>query len=479
MPRTRRFVPHVLALVLVGGWLSIFGGADDPKADPELVTLTATPDRSALEADIAATIVVRVGLAADARPQDATIGVNLGLLLDTSGSMAGDPIEQARAAVHALVEELRPIDRLTIVTFDSRAQLVQPMTLIDDADLDDLHDRIDAIEARGTTDMAAGLGTLLQQLHANPTVGDLDRIVLVSDGVPNDPSTIPSQVESARMAGFAITTLGVGLEYDELLLGTVARDSGGKFHHVEHGESLGETVIAELVGAQRQIAGNVRLDLSTGPGVTLRRIVGHSPPNLGMASGGHSYTIVLAELAEGEAQEVFVEVDVAPAKAGTTLELLDAIVSFDDRAAGSGRLERRGFVAMPVSRDREVLAMRSTDVELGAVGARAAAATIDAIALSRQGDIDAADVLLNENEIALKYSLANNAEDVTKAPTLMRQNDQIGRQIGQMREELRNYRAVPQPKAGGEPSGAGGSEQWYRVTKEANAASIEMLQAHK
>jgi Ca-activated chloride channel family protein len=475
MSRTRRFVPRVLALVLVVGSLSVIGGGDEAAADPELVTLTAEPDRAAIEADTSTTMVVKIDLEAAARPEDATIGVNLGLLLDTSGSMAGEPIEQARAAVHALVDELRPIDRITIVTFDSRAQLVQPMTLIDDVDLDELHDRIDAIEARGTTDMAAGLGTLLQQLHGNPTVGDLDRIVLVSDGVPNDPSPIASQVENARMAGFAITTLGVGLEYDELLLGDMSRESGGKFHHVEHGEALGETVVAELVGAQRQVAGNVRLDLSTGPGVTLRRVIGHSPPIQAGTNGGHGYSIVLSELAEGEEQQVFVEVDVAPAKAGTTLELLDAIVSFDDRAAGSGRLERRAFVAMPVTGDRAVFAMRNAQVETGATCARAAAATIDAIALSRNGDIDAAEVLLVENEIALGRQLEANADDPENAPQMRRQ----GEQIEKMRAELKNYRPVPKPRGPGEALEGGEGERWYRVAKEANAASVDVLQAHE
>ncbi len=473
MHRTRRLVPRVLALVLVVGSLSVFGGSDEAKSDPELVTLAATPDRTAIEADTAATVVVRVDLAAAARPEDAEIGVNLGVLLDTSGSMAGEPIEQARAAVHALVDQLRPIDRLTLVTFDSRAQIVLSPIAIDDADLDELHDRIDAIEARGTTDMSAGLGTLLQQLQASPTTGDLDRIVVVSDGVPNDPSPIAGQVDYARQTGFAITTLGVGLEYDELLLGEMARNSGGKFHHVEHGESLGETVIEELVGAQRQVAGNVRLELSTGPNVTLRRVIGHSPD---AALGTHSYAIVLAELAEGEAQEVFVEVDVAPTKAGATLELLDAIVSFDDRAAGSGRLERRAFVAMPVSGDRAVLAMRSPDVELGAIGARAAAATIDAIALSRMGDIDAAEQLLDKNENALRGGLYENSDDTANVPKLMRQSASIGK----LREELRNHRvAQPEPTAAAGSGGDDSRERWYRASKEANAASIDLLQAHK
>lgn len=464
MPRRRRLLLLVPLVLLVPVLLSVFGRAA-PAADPELVTLAATADRAALRAGERAQVVVRLQLAAASREQDTEVGVNLGLLLDTSGSMAGEPIEQARAAVRALVGELRPHDRLTLVTFDSRAQIVLPPTVIDDADLDAVAERIDEIQAEGTTDLAAGLGTLLQQLATNPTVGDLDRIVVVSDGVPNDATPIAGQVAAARDAGIAITTLGVGLEYDEVLLGEMARSSGGRFHHVEHGATLGETVVAEVFGAQRQVAGNVRLQLSSGPGVTIARVLGSTQTMTNV----HAYGMVLAELAEGEAQEVFVELEVAAAKPGATLELLDAVVSFDDRVAGSGRLERRAFVAMPVSDDAAVLAMRMPDVETGAVAARAAAATIEAIVMTRAGDLDGAEKLLLENENALDELVDQANSDDPAKQQLYRQKDAIAG----LRSEVEYSRGgtgtnAPELRA---------PERWGRVAKEANASSMDMLQA--
>lgn len=462
-PRPRRLLAPVLLAVL----LSVVGGRGEAPIDPDLVRLSATPDRAALVAGVPAQLVVRLRLEAATRAEAADVGLNLGLLLDTSGSMAGEPIEQARAAVHALVDELRPSDRLTLVTFDSRAQIVLAPTTLDDADLEAVHARIDAIVAEGTTDLSTGLSTLLQQLDDAPTVGDLDRIVIVGDGIPNDASAVPGLVDSARRAGFAITTLGVGLDYDEVLLGDIARLSGGRFHHVEDSGCLTETFAAELFGAQRQIAGNVHLQLSTGPGVTISRVVG-STPNM---SGQHQYAVVLAELAEGEAQEIFVEIAVDAPKADRTLELLDAIVTFDDRANGSGRIERRAFVAMPVSSDAGLLAMRSPDVEFGAVGARAAAATIEAITMTKAGDLDAADALLLYNERELDGRLNHdNAQDNPNADKLARQ----GSGIAKLRNELRHYRGPANaPKAPIEAN-----EAWQRATKDANAASVDLLQAH-
>lgn len=475
MHRPRRFprAVHLVGLGLVAAAVAVLGHRDRTPEDLDLVSLTASADREAVAAGAASSMVVRLDVAAAARSEDAEIGVNLGLLLDTSGSMAGEPIEQARAAVHALVDQLRPHDRITVVTFDSRAQLVQASATIDDLDLRALHGRIDEIRAEGTTDLAAGLGTLLAQLNANPTVGDLDRIVVVGDGVPNDAGPIAGQVEAARQAGYAITTLGVGLDYDEVLLGEMARNSGGRFHHVEHGAALTDTFAAELFGAQRQVAANVWLQLSTGPGVTIARVVGHGPPMAGV----HQHGVVLGELAEGESQEVFVELAIDAAAPGTTLELLDAVIAYDDRAGGAGRLERRAFVAMPVSEDATVLALRDADVDLGVVAARAAAATIDAIAMTQQGDVDGADALLYANEQALDRSLAGN-DGKGKNGVTDGQRDGVVRQreeLSRLRGEVRNAA----PKASAEDRWGAGSDGYRRVAKEANAAAVEVLQAHR
>lgn len=463
-PRRNSRAVHLIGLGLVAATTAVFSHRDRTPEDPELVSLVATADREAIVAGHATTTVVRLEVAAATRTDDAELGVNLGLLLDTSGSMAGEPIEQARAAVHALVDELRPQDRLTVVTFDSRAQLVQASAKIDDVDLRSLHARIDEIRAEGTTDLAAGLGTLLAQLNGSPTVGDLDRIVIVGDGVPNDARPIAGQVEAARQAGYAITTLGVGLDYDEVLLGEVARNSGGRFHHLECGADLSGSFAAELFGAQRQIAANVSLQLSTGPGVTIERVVGHGAT----MSGVHQHAVVLGELAEGESQEVFVELAVDAAEHGTTLELLDAVVTYDDRVGGAGRLERRAFSSMPVSADLAVLALRDADVERGVVAARAAAATIDAIAMARRGDLDGADSLLHANEQELSRSVAGNGGEDMHEGALVRQRDELIRLRGEVRNVAAPKAAAPEPSAG-----------YRRVAKEANATAVELLQAHR
>ncbi len=462
MPRRTR-VLRLLPLLAVPALLSVFGRTKPP-ADPELVTLAATAEREALPAHTATRVAVRIESAAATRAEDVSVPVNLALVLDTSGSMVGAPIEEARAALHSVVDQLRPQDHLTIVTFDSRAQVVLPRVRIDDADRDEIHERIDAVAARGTTDLAAGLATALHQLEPEREPGDLDRLVLVGDGVPNDASALPGYVGHAQAMGVAITALGVGLDYDEVLLGQLARDTGGRFHHADCGEELATLLADEVFGAQRQVAGNVRLALSTGPGVTIARVVGATAEMTGV----HAYQVVLGDLAEGQRQDTYVELEVAPQQPGTTVELLDAIVSFDDRVGGVGRLERRSFIAMPVSTDAAVLALADTEVHTGLVAARAAAATIDAIALSRKGAFDQAERLLEDNHDALHAVEQANGDD-GRVPQLQQQRDEITR----LRGELHHFRSA----VAASPTAPRGPEL-ERAAKTANENAADLLQAH-
>jgi hypothetical protein len=110
------------------------------------------------------------------------------------------------------------------------------------------------------------------------------------------------------------------------------------------------------------------------------------------------------------------------------------------------------------------------------VAARAAAATIDAIAMTQQGDVDGADALLYANEQALDRSLVGTGGEGKNGVT-QQQRDGVVRQreeLSRLRGEVRNAA----PKASAEDRW-GASDGYRRVAKEANAAAVQVLQAHQ
>src|SRR5690606_24973005 len=151
---------------------------------------------------------------------------------------------------------------------------------------------------------------------------EINRIVLVSDGVPNDESMISSLAQQARNHGVPITALGLGLEYHETLLGAIAELSGGKFHLVEDPARVASLFREEVLGIERLAARSVALALTPGPGVTIVDVPGFST-----ARNGHGVVVGLTDLAEDDTQQVLVRLAVGGHRDGATVELLDGVVT--------------------------------------------------------------------------------------------------------------------------------------------------------
>ena len=315
---------------------------------------------------------------------------NIGLVVDTSGSMEGDAIVQARSAALALLADLRDGDVLSIVTFGSTSQVLVPATVLDPAARERIRGDIGRMEASGTTDLASGLGTGLSQVYSMMRSGEINRVVLVSDGVPNDESSIPSLAQTARSYGVPITALGLGLEYHETLLGRIAQESGGKFHFVEDPAKVASVFREEVLSIDSLAARGVTLVLNPGPGVSVLEVPGHTA-----TPSGRSMIVTLPDLAEGETQQVIVRLAVSEHREGANVELLDGVVTYTDARAGMGMQERTFLAAKATADAAELEAGASLEVALAGARATTAAATLRIVELARGGDVKGATALLD------------------------------------------------------------------------------------
>lgn len=383
----------------IGGSVGLFGAAsvwvcarsgDGP--GPRPLTLQAELSATALAAGEAQTMwaIVRIGTRPIDRAQRPPI--NVGLVIDTSSSMEGEAIVAARTAAVELVGTLRDGDRLSVVTFDSRAQLVVPAIEIDDDTRAEALEAIEAIVARGTTDLAAGLCTALDDLEPMASGGRVTRLVLLSDGVPNDASTVGWLGERARAAQITITSLGLGLDYDEVLLDALARATGGTFTYVEDATALAAAFAAQTERLQGVLAKDLQLSLVPGPKCTLLQV-----DSVAVAAHQREWLIALGDLSVGEERVIAVELSVAAHRAGTTAELLDASLLCADPATGEHDPEPcLAFVSAPVTGDRAVLAQAVLpEIERDVARARAAALTLRALEATRDGDAQAGKQILD------------------------------------------------------------------------------------
>ena len=366
-----------------------------PAVDPEVVSLASALSQKLVAADKAGEIRVRLRIDAAKLKHSKRPPINVVLVVDSSGSMEGKAIEDARAAALALVDGLAEGDHFAVVTFDSLTRVLVPSTTIDAASQGSIREHIGKMAARGTTDLAGGLTAGLAEVQRGYLNNGVNRLVLLSDGVPNDESAMASLGQTAASMQVAITALGLGLEYNETLLASLARQTGGKFHFIEDSAKVAAVLGEEVLRLERIVAQNLTLSLLPGPGVSIAGVLGHN----GQPLANRGLQLGLGDLGEGSHRELIVRLRVGPHRDGASLELMDAVLGFQDAVVGAGLLERRVFVAARASGDpAQVAASRDPQIELQFARALADAATVDAIALARGGQLAAANIVIDRAE---------------------------------------------------------------------------------
>lgn len=367
----------------------------------ELVAFDAASANKFVRAGEASEITVRVRVGALTMKDAPRPKINVGLVVDTSGSMEGKAIEDAKAASQALLDALSPGDTLAVVAFHSTTDVLVPSTRLDAKSIAFIKEQIGSMRARGTTDMAGGLRAGLDEVIKGFQASGVNRVVLLGDGVPNSDAEIRPMAESAAGRAVSITMLGLGLDYNETLMSDVASRSGGTYHFIKESSSVASVFKEEVLRLKQMIGRGAALRLSPGPGVSIKSVVG-----LPSQTAGASTLVTLGDLSEGDQRDVIVRLSVSGRKAGSVVELLDAVLSFDGPAiaaggtlAASGRLEERGFIAVKATDDKaEIAAGHDIDVERSAARVGVADMVLRAIAMARAGNLQAAQALVDGAE---------------------------------------------------------------------------------
>jgi Ca-activated chloride channel family protein len=379
-------------------------------ATRHLVKIDAEATDRFVKAGASSELVVRLRIGVDALPKKARSKVNLALAVDTSGSMEGDAIVHAREACMKMVDALADGDRLAIVTFDTRAEVIVPAIVLDKKSRALVRARIRAMQARGTTDMAGGLSAAVSQVTSGMLSDGINRVVLLGDGVPNDPAPLTAIAQQARQNGIAITSLGLGLDYDETLMGQVAQLSGGKFHYVRSSEQVASVLEEEVLKIERVAGRNASLQLVAGPGVTIVEVVGHQLPM------GQRVGVPVGDLVAGEQRDVVVRLSAPARAAGAVVELVDAELTYQDALGSGASVQERGFVSVRATEDlAEIKGGHNDEIDLATARASVAALVIQAIATARAGNLPEAQRLVDRAEKIAREEGRDDAELKAKA----------------------------------------------------------------
>ena len=326
-------------------------------------------------------ITARLTIDAHSDEKVARPPLNVALCIDTSGSMEGKPMDDARKAALAFLDGLVPGDGFSVVTFDSTARVIVPATRLQNAkELDAIRPRIEAMQAVGTTDMIDGVRLAVQQVGQLFDASRVNRVVLLGDGVPNDPSQLRLVAQQAAASGISISTMGLGLDYDEVLMGDIAQTTGGRFKYIDDSTKIASFFEEELSRISRMSARAATLQIVPGPGVVIESVVGY--PLQRTANG---VQISVGDVSLGGHRDVFVKLRVHGHHDGAAVELADTTLRFT-ASDGSVHEEHLFLGAHATTDDGKIAQSKNDDVERGAKEAQKAADTLETIRKAHDGD---------------------------------------------------------------------------------------------
>ncbi len=287
-----RNIPLLAASLALIGALAVLaaacGSGSTASADTASQLLTGRAGPVEIQADLAQSkyllggdgrfslrLTIMGDLLEDHRPSRP---VDLVLVLDRSGSMSGDKIADVKEAVLGLLDHMTPDDRLALVSYANGVTVHGPLTRADAKGRTLLAREVLRIEAGGNTNLGAGLSEglrLLERTEGNRSA----RLVLLSDGLANegviDPDRLGAMASRGMEMGVAVSTVGVGLDFNERLMTSLADHGGGDYTFLEDPAWFAETFHKELRNARQVAARSLEIRVPLPVGVRLEYAAGY------------------------------------------------------------------------------------------------------------------------------------------------------------------------------------------------------------
>jgi len=384
------------------GWLFLLGlllginalapAAAPVKLDVELanpVVLSRGPQRTYL----------RVALTGMRPGPKRRVPVNTAIVLDRSGSMAGNKLEEAKRAAILALDRLDDNDTLSVVVYGSTVEVLVPATQL--RERDHIRRAIQRIQSTGSTALFAGLSKGAAQVRRYLDENRVNNILLLSDGLANVGPSSPAELEqlgrSLGREGITVTTIGLGLHYNEDLMMRVAMASDGNHFFVEEAQDLEAAFATEFGDALSTVAQGVNIRLRCPAGVRPIRVLGREA-----TISGQTVQATINQIYQDQTRYLLLEVEVTPGSAGASQPVADVDVEFRDLVAKNNQQLQGGARVSYTASASEVESKKNREVLVSVASQVAAERNKVAAALREEGKIEEAKKAYQANAVYLK-----------------------------------------------------------------------------
>ncbi len=216
----------------------------------------------------------------EAVPQNGQLNnVDMVIVLDRSGSMQGEKLGHAREAVVKLLNLLGAGDRFALVSYSDRVRVHTGLVPVTLGNLASLTAMAREISPGGGTNLGAGLGRGLDTHAAAKSIGNRGRVILISDGLANqgitDPSALARIASSATRRELTVSTVGVGMDFNEQLMTLLADHGTGNYYFLENPTAFAGVFEKEFRDGSTVAASGVAVEIPLPRGVSLVHASGY------------------------------------------------------------------------------------------------------------------------------------------------------------------------------------------------------------
>lgn len=347
-------------------------------------------------------VLVQVTAPAAARRRE-RLPVNLAFVLDRSGSMSGEKIDLARQTIVAALDQLDERDRFSVIAYDDQIEVVVESTPASAEARRMAVSRLGVIDARGSTNLSEGWFRGAEQVAGRLAADGVNRCLLVTDGLANhgitDATELAGHAAELRARGVSTTTFGIGADFDETLLQSIADAGGGHFYFVRDARTIRDHITSEVGETLEIVARGVELELIVPAAIGIEAI---SPQATRLAT---DRTIVtLGDLVSEQVIDVVLRVTLPYGELGAATGVVIGLRDRDGVLAADGRTSGTDTRVAWTYADNAANDGQARDVEVDRAVATqfAARARQEAVRRNRAGDYQGARDILEATAKRIK-----------------------------------------------------------------------------
>jgi Ca-activated chloride channel homolog len=206
--------------------------------------------------------------------------LNLALVIDKSGSMSeSNKMSRVKESLRTMVDKLSPNDIVSIVVFDSYADVLFPATKIGNGY--EIKKAIDSLEPNGSTNLHSGLMLGYKEAQKNFRKDSTNRVILLTDGIANvgviEPNKISAESSEFNGQGIDLSTIGVGLSLNNDLLRNLAKSGRGLYHFISDYKDIDKVFVDEVQSLVSSVAKKVEVSVEYNSNLQVEQIYGYAP----------------------------------------------------------------------------------------------------------------------------------------------------------------------------------------------------------